>query len=361
VAVPPGEPVPDAVIPNDGDLTYAEIAFDPVTLEALAGAAMNTGEPATEAVCWNAVWRMVTTGSLAGADFAHLVTRRLGGSLALLPVTGLEVLLERAVRAADLYTPDTERPGLRAALAAACLAGADAAAAGSPAQRALAAGFAASAYSGDQLTQVRSWLSGGPWLDRLDLDGDLRGRLLRTLAARGLAADEDLDGLAAIDPVAGEHNRAACLASRPDAAAKAAAWALALDARQDRRMAEAAASGFSVPGQESVLAPFLERYFTEALPALDGRETFTMRRLAGALYPVTLAGPATLAATAAALERGGLSRRLRLALLDQETIMRSVIAARAAPRRGWLSRAGGGITRRCHSSRAPRSAGTSTE
>ena len=361
VAVPPGEPVPDAVIPNDGDLTYAEVAFDPATLQALAGAAMNTGEPATEAVCWNAAWRMVATGSLAGADFAGLVTRRLGDSLGSLPVTGLEVLLERAVRAADLYTPDTERPGLRAALAAAGLAGAGAAAAGSPAQRALAAGFAASAHSGDQLAQVRSWLSGGPRPDGLDLDGDLRGRLLRTLAARGLATDEDLDGLAATDPVAGEHNRAACLASRPDAAAKAAAWALALDAHQDRRMAEAAASGFSLPGQESVLAPFRARYFTEALPALDGRETFTMRRLAGALYPVTMAGPATLAATAAALERGGLSRNLRLALLDQETIMRAVIAARSAPRRGWLPRAGDGATRRCHSSRAPRSAGTSTE
>jgi aminopeptidase N len=341
VAVSPGEPVPDAVIPNDGDLTYAEIAFDPATLAALAGAAMNIGDPATEAMCWNAAWRMVTGGSLAGSDFAGLVTRRLGGSPAVVPVSGLEILLERAVRAAGIYTPGTERGGVRAALASACLtgaglAGAAAAVPGSQAQRVLAAGFAASAQSADQLAQVRSWLAGGPRPDGLDLDGDLRGRLLRTLAARGLATDEDLDGLAATDPVAGEQNRAACLAARPDAAAKAAAWALALDGRQDRRLAEAAASGFWVPGQEAVLAPFLERYFAEALPALEARDTFTMRRLAGMLYPVTLAGPATLAATAAALERGGLSPRLRLALLDQETIMRSVIAARSAPRRGWL-------------------------
>lgn len=52
--MPPGEPVPAAVLPNDGDLTYAEIAFDPAALEALAGAAMNTGDPLSEAVCWNA-------------------------------------------------------------------------------------------------------------------------------------------------------------------------------------------------------------------------------------------------------------------------------------------------------------------
>ena len=129
VPVPPGEPLPDAVMLNDGDLTYAEISFDPATLDALAAAAMDVGDPVTEAVCWNAAWRMVTTGALAGADFAGLVTRRLGSveGAAPLPVAGLEVLLERAVTAADLYTPDTERGGLRAAVAAASLAEAGAA------------------------------------------------------------------------------------------------------------------------------------------------------------------------------------------------------------------------------------------
>ena len=85
---------------------------------------MNVGDPVTEAACWNAAWRMVTSGALAGADFAGLVARRLGSAegAAPLPVAGLEVLLERAVTAADLYAPDTERAGARAALAAASLA-----------------------------------------------------------------------------------------------------------------------------------------------------------------------------------------------------------------------------------------------
>ena len=128
VPVPPGEPVPDAVVLNDGDLTYAEISFDPATLDALAGAAMDVGDPLTEAVCWDAAWRMVTAGSLAGGDLAVLVTRRLGSAAgsAPLPVAGVEVLLERAVTAADRYAPEAERAGLRAAVAAASLAGASA-------------------------------------------------------------------------------------------------------------------------------------------------------------------------------------------------------------------------------------------
>ena len=50
---------------------------------------------------------------------------------------------------------------------------------------------------------------------------------------------------------------------------------------------------------------------------------------------MTLAGPETLAATEAAAERGELSRGLRLALQEQQAIMRSMLAARSAPRRGW--------------------------
>jgi aminopeptidase N len=331
IPVPPGEPVPVAVVPNDGDLTYAQISFEPATLEALAEAAMNTGDPMTEAACWNAAWRMVTSGALSGADLAGLVTRRLAGSPPL-PAVGLEVLLGWAVTAADLYTADTERGGARAALAAASLAGAGAAASGSPAQRTLAAGFAASAHTGDQLAQARAWLDGGPRPDDLDLDGDLRGRLLRTLAARGLATDEDLDALAAADPVAGERNRAACLAARPDAAAKEAAWQLALGGG-DRRLTEAAASALWVPGQEALLAGYRDRYFAEALPALDGRDIRQMRRLARALYPVTLAEPATLAATELGAKRDDLSRGLRLVLQEQEVILRSALAARSTPRR----------------------------
>jgi aminopeptidase N len=331
IPVPPGEPVPAAVVPNDGDLTYAQISFEPATLEALAEAAMNTGDPMTEAACWNAAWRMVTSGALSGADLAGLVTRRLAGSPPL-PAVGLEVLLGWAVTAADLYTADTERGGARAALAAASLAGAGAAAGGSPAQRTLAAGFAASVHTGDQLAQARAWLDGGPRPDGLDLDGDLRGRLLRTLAARGLATDEDLDALAAADPVAGERNRAACLAARPDAGAKEAAWQLALGGG-DRRLTEAAASALWVPGQEALLAGYRDRYFAEALPALDGRDIRQMRRLARALYPVMLAEPATLAATELGAKRDDLSRGLRLVLQEQEVILRSALAARSTPRR----------------------------
>ena len=60
-----------------------------------------------------------------------------------------------------------------------------------------------------------------------------------------------------------------------------------------------------------------------------------MRRLARALYPATLAEPATLAATAAVLERGGLSEGMRQVLQEQEAILHAALAARSVPRR-WF-------------------------
>ena len=41
-----GEAVPDALVLNDGDLSYAEISFDPGTLEALAPGGDGRGRPA---------------------------------------------------------------------------------------------------------------------------------------------------------------------------------------------------------------------------------------------------------------------------------------------------------------------------
>jgi len=90
-----------------------------------------------------------------------------------------------------------------------------------------------------------------------------------------------------------------------------------------------------VPGQEELLAGYRDRYFAEALAELDRRPLREMRRLVRALYPVTLATPETLTATEAAAERGELSRGLRLALREQQVIMRAMLAARSAPRRGW--------------------------
>jgi aminopeptidase N len=324
-----GEPPPAALILNDGDLSYTRIGFDEATLRALAAAAMDVGDPLTEAVCWNAAWHLVSRGQLAAGDLAGLIARRLAG----LPLPGIQVLLDRAIACADVYAPPASRAGIREHLAGTAAQLARQAGPGSPRQRALASGFADAAQSDGQLATLRAWLAGDTRPAGLVLTADLRGRILTTLAARSLASDADLDTLARLDPVQGEQHRATCRARRPDPADKEAAWTLALAADQDWRMAQAYARGLWVPGQEELMAGYLGRYVSQALPALDGREPRVMRALARLLYPATLIAPETLQATAAAQDRG-ISGALRSIVLEQDAILRAALTARSAPRLG---------------------------
>ena len=382
-----GEKLPDAVVLNDGDLSYTRVRFDERTLRTLAAAAMDVGDPLTEAVCWTAAWQLVIAAELAAADFADLVIRRLAGPALTgppsagppipgLPLVGVETLLERAVECADVYAPPADRAAIRERVAGTVLelternpgsvargptpqprapvprraAGArddsgnhtgtsgqrehPGNSAAGPGQQALAAGFAASAHSASQLDLLRSWLSGDLLPDGLSLTADLRARVLFTLSARGLADDGNLDALAAADPVAGEQHRATCRAMRPDPAGKEAAWQAALADDQDLRMAEAHARGLWVAGQEDLMAGYRDRYFTEALPALADREPRTTRRLARLLYPATLVSPATIAATDAALQARHPGGQLRVIVQEQQAILRSALAARSTAR--WL-------------------------
>jgi aminopeptidase N len=351
-----GTRAPDAVLVNDGDLTFARARFDARSFRVLTACALEVSDPLTEAVAWNAAWDMLASAELPAGEFTGLVGRRIGRPQ---PPPGLARLLERAVAAADGYAAPEHRAGLREKLAAAALAAAAQAArqrgpvagsgraAGGPAAAdggapglaepgraralALAAGFAASAQSPEQLGVLRSWLAGaaGPAAAGAALKLELRAQLLATLAARGLAGDDELDALAAADPASGAARRATCAALRPDRAAKEAAWAAALT--QAPTLALAHAGGFWAAGQEELLAPYRERYFAEALPALRDRDPRTAGRLARLLYPAVLPDAETIAATDAALA-GDLGAAVRPVLAEQRAITQQRRAARALSR-----------------------------
>ena len=75
------------------------------------------------------------------------------------------------------------------------------------------------------------------------------------------------------------------------------------------------------------MAGYRDRYFTEALVALATRSPWSKSKLSRPLFPVTLAGQATIEAANAAEP---LDDVLRLAVADQVTIMRRRLAARQA-------------------------------
>jgi aminopeptidase N len=307
-----GQPMPDAIVLNDGDLSYARIRFDDVSLRVLTSAAMRVDDPLTEAVGWNAAWDMVTSAELPAITFVDMACRRIrAGELS---VAAAETLTGRAIAGAGTWGAAGLRAALRAEIAEACLF-AERAVVLPSVRRALTAGFAAAAETEDQLGVLRSWLN------KDDIDADLRAKATFALAARGLATDQDLAALVALDPVNGERNRATAAAMRPDRAAKEAAWQAALAPAEP--LAREHASGIWVPGQEELMAGYRDRYFAEALPLLTApgprsRQRKIVRRL---LFPSTLISPATVEACS------GFEDDVIVA--EQAAIMRQVLAARA--------------------------------
>jgi aminopeptidase N len=332
-----GEPLPAAVFVNAGDWALAQVTIDDRSFAALAEAAFDVADPLTEAACWNAAWHMVLAGRLGASDYAALVVRRLTtatDSLKASPLTptAAQALLGRALTCADRYVARGNRAAVRAVIADAALRAAQAPSARDALRRALLLGFAASAQTGAHLAIVRAMLDGDASVtDVSPTDLTLRAALVKALATRGLAEPADLAALTDADPVAGRPLRAACEAARPDPAAKEAAWAAALDERTPRWLARAQAEGIWVAGQETVLTPYRERYFAEALPALsvrDARGDRLARRLADLLFPVPLDEQPTITAVGAALDGGGLTDRLRVILQTQEAELRTAAEVR---------------------------------
>jgi len=121
----------------------------------------------------------------------------------------------------------------------------------------------------------------------LVVDADLRWLVLRRLAALGRADADRLDAELREDPTAaGQRQHAAALAARPLAAAKEQAFAVLTEqAELSNDLARAVAGGFWQYGQEELLRPWAERYFT-ALPEIwASRGPAVALQITRLLYP----------------------------------------------------------------------------
>jgi aminopeptidase N len=314
-----GQPMPDAIVLNDRDLSYARVRFDDVSLRVLTSAAMRVDDPLTEVVCWTAAWDMVTGAELPAVSLVDMIVRRVrAGDLS---VAAAKTLTGRAIACADTWTPPSLRSGLRSEIAGACLSS-EQTVVSRPVKRALATGFAAAAESEDQLGVLRSWL-------HRDLDTDMRAKVTFALAAHGLATDEDLSALVALDPANGQRNHATASAMRPEPAAKEAAWQAVLTASgAGWRLAVAHATGIWVPGQQELMAEYRDRYFAEAVPVLTepGPRSRERKRLLRLLFPATLVSAAT--ARAAETAAAALAAPFAVVLAEQAAILRQIEAAR---------------------------------
>jgi aminopeptidase N len=178
-----------------------------------------------------------------------------------------------------------------------------AATAGSDLQLAWARCLIASADAPKSLDRIAGLLDGTTTVEGLQVDTDLRWQIVGRLAAAGRADESRITEELNRDPTdIGRRRAAGCLAARPTAEAKADVWShLMNETGTPLATMNALMGGFSQPGCEELLRPYVDRY-VEALPGVWANRTVDEALdLTEGLYPRYIVDASVVAAADRAL------------------------------------------------------------
>ncbi|MBU2669727.1 aminopeptidase N [Actinoplanes bogorensis] len=320
-----GEPVADLLLLNDGDLTYAKIRLDDESNAAVPVMLPLLGDSLARAVLWAATLDAVVDGERPVAELVTL-------ALAALPAESEVVIVEDVLRATrslvDRYSTPETRPAALELVAQAADRLLAASEPGGSRQLAAARGLIGATVD---TARLGDWLAGREVPPGLAVDDDLRWLIVYRLAVLGAAGPEVIDAEFERDRSAtGEQWAARCRAARPDAEAKAAAWAAIIsDATLSNRLVEMTASGFWQAEQLDLVRPYVARYFAEMPAMLRIRTGMSAERTATAAYPDVMVEPETRELAARLLADDDLDPILRRVVLDADDDLRRALAARS--------------------------------
>src|SRR6266566_4149411 len=152
-----GERIPDLVLVNDDDLTFAKIRLDEHSLRTLIGSIGDYEQQLQAALCWAAAWDMCRDAELAARDYVSLV---LSGAGSVTEISMLQTILRQAVGAVRRFADPGWRGEGLAALADGLRGLLRAAEPGSDFQLAFAQAFASVAASPADLALLGGLLDG---------------------------------------------------------------------------------------------------------------------------------------------------------------------------------------------------------
>jgi aminopeptidase N len=258
-----GHRVPDLILLNDDDLTYAKIRLDPRSFETLIESIGTFEDSLPRALCWGSAWDMTRDAELPAKDFVELVLAGVGTESDL---TAVAALLRQGQSAVSIFTSDANRPAVAERWEGGLWALVAAASPGSDHQLAFVRAYAGAASGPDHLREL---LDGG--LAGLEVDADLRWTLVKALARIGAADEAEIAAeLERDDTNSGRENAAAARAIRPLAEAKAEAWQrAAVDPDTPNETRRQIAVSFQVGGQADILDPYVDTYLAMADTVID--------------------------------------------------------------------------------------------
>jgi aminopeptidase N len=324
----------DLVILNDEDLTYAKIMFSGSDVDAFTkGTLGRIADPMARTLCWSGVWHMTRDAVLSGRRFIGIVIGNIEGES---DISVVQTLLRQVRQTRDYYLDSLHRDGVVEMVGDGLWDSLEKAAAASDHQLAYAYAVAWASYDDAGYRRLAALLDGTETISGLDVDQDLRWAYVEALAAAGL----DDDGaraeaeVARDDTSSGRRHKAAALASRPLAEAKAEAWRQAVDTPdQPNELIAAILGGFEQPGQEKLLEPYVETYFDGLAKIWSERSIENANRIVSHGYPSLMVSEGILARTEAWLASEAASApALRRLVQEGRDDMARALAAQARDR-----------------------------
>ncbi|HZY29868.1 MAG TPA: ERAP1-like C-terminal domain-containing protein, partial [Jiangellaceae bacterium] len=286
-----GEAVPDLLLVNDDDLTFAKIRLDDRSSETVVRGIGRLSSSLARALCWTATTDMLRDAELPARDYVELV---LGGIQRETDISVVQTVLAAGRTAVDLFADPLDRMMLSARWASGLRRLAGVMEAGSDSQLAISRAWAAVAASPEHVEQLWFLLDttdGGDILPGLQVDTDLRWSLLHRLVIIGAAGDAHIAAeLDRDDTATGRRQAAYALAARPTEQAKADAWAQTVESDElPNALLRATVDGFHQPEHLELVRPYVGRYL-EAIPRLWAeRTTDTAKTIIVRLFPRLLA------------------------------------------------------------------------
>ena len=321
-----GVPVPDLLLLNDDDLTWAKIRLDARSLRAaLDGWLCRIDESLPRALLWAATWDMVRDGELAAGDYLELVFESIAPEQ---EITLVQDILTRARIAIDTFGRPEVRDRRLAAFARRCLELLLEAEPAGDLQLAYARAYAGAAAEASDVDRICGWLAGRDVPDGLAIDAEFRWIIVRRLAALGVLDAADIDAERGRDQTSsGAEWAHTARASLPSAEAKESAWRTVFEAREaSNETVRAVVRGFWQREQVELLASYVERYFEELPEVWASRTPIMAERITEQMFPAIAVSPHTVALTDAALATDpvpGMRRLLVEGRADLERALRA--------------------------------------
>ena len=321
-----GQRMPDLLLLNDGDFTYAKVRLDVRSWRTALQYLGTLEDSLARALIWGAAWDMTRDAETSTGDYLALVEQAIEQER---DVAAVQVILRQLASAIALFAADANRAGYQHRLANLSLTRATAAEPASDLQLAFTRSFISAATSAEHLDTVAALLDGSRTWPGLAVDTDLRWQMVQRLAATGRFHAEQIEAeLARDDTAAGRRQAAMALAGRPTADAKERVWRDVVEAPTDipNAMVEANIAGFMQSDQRELLGGFRDRYFA-ALPSVWADRTHEIASdITVGMFPVFLVEQPTVDAADAFLATEGSPSMHRLVNEGRDGVLRAMRA-----------------------------------